>query len=56
MARVYGFKTVECTPAEREERRQRNSHWLIRIQCVDCGKRIWKTGLGVANHRRACKG
>ena len=27
-----------------------------RAVCVRCGTRIWKSGLGVGAHRRACKG
>lgn len=29
---------------------------VFRVECRDCGKRIWGSGLGIGSHNRACPG
>lgn len=42
--RAYGSPDARFSPA------------VYRVVCNRCGKRIWKSGIGVGSHRRSCPG
>jgi len=56
---VPGFTRVRETPEELADYKRKHFGSVpvvYRIQCDDCGARIWGGGLGIGSHRRACKG
>jgi hypothetical protein len=55
----FGFVYVTPTQDEVEEWKRRypnQSTRQYRLQCEDCDKRIWGSGIGIGSHRRACRG
>jgi hypothetical protein len=56
---LVGFRRVKATPEELADYLRR-SHGhrpgVYRVECLDCGKRMWGSGLGIGSHRKACPG
>lgn len=57
--RTPDFREVRPTEEEKEAWNKRYPHrrnsFPYRSQCVNCGTRIWHSGIGIGQHRRACK-
>jgi hypothetical protein len=51
---IDAWHLKRCGTAERPHRCR--NHHPYRVACLNCGKRMWLSGIGLGAHRRACKG
>jgi len=47
-----GFRRVSATAEERATYGKR-APAVYRLECLECGARIWGSGLGIGSHRRS---
>ena len=52
------YKRVMATAQEHADyerlRKHRPRPGIYRVQCLDCGARLWASGLGIGSHNRVC--